>query len=196
MPESRIDLNQIEEQVANQLPFPRDRWSTHLERILPGHVLIHLSIMVSEPGWVLPVIWSKGDLTFVRDLNDWSEFSQLIEDEGLSVEDNLQDILDVFCFFQPYKRVLHSIADLEKDLLIQENYLLLPKYAETMLSKYMGTIAPPSVLLDGGEQQASFWTIDHGSGDLEEWLLVQKGPRVHIQFWIREKHIIGTLLGH
>jgi hypothetical protein len=196
MPESRIDLNQIKEQIANQLPFPRDRWSAHLERILPGHVLIHLSIMVSEPGWVLPVIWSKGDLRFVRDLNDWSEFSQLIEDEGLSVEDNLQDILDVFCFFQPYKRVLYGIADLEKDLFIQGKYLLRPEYAEIMLSKYAKTVASPSVRLDEGEQQASFWTIDHGSGDLEEWLIVQKGPRARIQFWIREKQLIGTLLGH
>ncbi len=172
----RVDIEQIEEQIVAQFLPPESRWSWHIERILSNHVLIHLHIMVVEPGSIFPVVWSKNGTISEWGLDSWDEFIQLIEDEELTIMNDLQDILDVFRFFQLHKRILLSIIDLEKELI--------PEGKRPLLNKYAERIEPPAHLCNENEQQVCFWTIDYGFGNLEEWLFVQKETKLQIQSWV------------
>lgn len=181
-----MNVKQIEDQIAAQFSFPEGKWSWDVKKVLSEHVLIYLHITTVEPGYILPAVWSRDGTLATWDLDSWGKFTQLIEEEKLSIADNLQDILDIFCFFQPYKRILHNVADLE--FVHQEK--------RSLLSKYAGNITPPVCLFRKDGQQARFWTIDYGFGNLEEWLFVQKDTKLYIQSWIREASLILTLLGH
>jgi hypothetical protein len=184
----QVNVKQFEEQITARLSLPKDKWSWHVERILSDHILIRLYLTAIEPGRILPVVLSKDGAVSIWEGRDHSEFARLIEEERLTIADNLQDILDIFCFFHPYKKILQSVADLEKESLSQEKLPLLSRYAKS--------IGPPTAWFGKSEQRASFWTIDYGFGNLEEWLFVQRGTRLHIQSWTREKYLILTLLGH
>ncbi len=178
-----FNREQFQEQLETRLSLKRDLWSKwDTVRILPSHILIHLKCLAILPAMAVSVVWSMRDGTvsvWPDGLGCLGQFAQLVQDEGLTIADNLYDILQIFWFSQLERRLIQSVDEIKEEIYDSEK--------RALLSKYEGMIRPPICSLNETEQQVTFWAHDWESGDLEEWQFVQKEGNLTIQHWAREE---------
>jgi hypothetical protein len=188
-PEAEV-FQRFEAQLMNFIPALRDEaqprsWFWNVVQMLPGHILLDFDVFnpPSAKGHYA-LAWPRGGDLFKVD--SLEKVIHLVTIEGLTLAENLADILQIFGFYQTgehkAKWVLQDIAEVEM--------MLRRDGKKHLISKYAAMIAPPACTLSEDEQQARLWAIDRGSGDLEEWLFSQKAGQFDTKFWAREKGFI------
>ena len=183
---SKLEIEQFEEQLATLYPQLNKQWAWEIQHSFSNHNVIQVTVYFGDPSPSFLMVWSReGNAS---ELDSLDRFIQLVDDEGLSLTDNLQEILDIFCISQN-RELLQDVMDLEQMVTLESNLPLLAKYTKMAEDS-------PTCFFSGEEQQVRFWTADLlRSGDLEEWLFIQRGTKLSIQSWVREKNFFVSLGG-
>lgn len=180
-------VRQMRERIKAAYPTPISQWSWNVDRTLSSHILIRLRSKIVEPASTIPIVWSQEKNT-IWEFKSLDKFLKIVEIERMNLADNLEDILEIFFFFQTEKRILRDNAILQTPMFEVYNNKL------ALLPKYMKLINPLTYSNEGGRQKVEFWTIDISSGDLEGWLFIQDRQGFEVQPWIKEKEFIKPVM--
>jgi hypothetical protein len=199
-----FDPQLLEEQLTGLFSVSRDSYSWEIVADLDYHHLIHFTLHTPESVQFFPIIWSR-DKT-IQIIDSWDNYIRIVEENGMSIVNHIDNILTIFTSFQQ-KHILYRVTrpddvipkfrfDLLEKLAFHETPtydLLSPEAKHPILFKYAEIVTRPGIWGGKTEQQAKFWTIEKRTGNLEEWLFIQKDGRLSVQSWLREEGFVSDI---
>ncbi len=164
---------------------------------LKHHILVALQVGPVMDSIIRDTHFSAVDrsgrhlhLGSVKEQTNTEGFLVLLEEEGMRVdEQRCAEIVDLFQFMHLQKKVIECLKDLDQP------GVRVRKGKKDRVKLYANVIRPPLFSVEEGDvRKITFSTIDHWTGDLEQWDIAEdSGGKLQIENKVLEPGLILVL---